>query len=290
MDTEDEMNTQDGEQKTKKGSLQKFETLRVLKDWTSKQKDVKEDNEKYLWDQLEEQCELLREEMRKDKQITEWKNIDLSDVDAVFNGVKETTRQHGFGDYYLRLLQNVSVIPGDPDVGESMWKAITFISQRATTTGSGVKPLTYDELKTLLEEKEREDALGQKSYIAELRQKLEDLRKEVHYCRVNHDKKGKQVSEAIAKRMVAMESSKLKQEYTRDLNIVLEENAKLKGVPFVPINLNSSEDPLSPTSSTLSDVPSDMDSPPPPLDDAPPPPGPPDPTEAPKNKLPAKKM
>eukprot|EP00456_Euglypha_rotunda_P074504 TRINITY_DN6827_c0_g1_i4.p1 TRINITY_DN6827_c0_g1~~TRINITY_DN6827_c0_g1_i4.p1 ORF type:complete len:321 (+),score=40.33 TRINITY_DN6827_c0_g1_i4:113-1075(+) len=73
-----------------------------------------------------------------------------------------------------------------------MWKNVSHIIHEATAVveeraGDGTPlPLSYDSLRHLLEEKEHMDAQDQRTKLTEMMAKIEEQRKELHFCKMNH--------------------------------------------------------------------------------------------------------
>lgn len=126
------------------------------------------------------QIDIWENEQQKDHLQATKEGIDLSDIDECFAYLKESTRQDGFGEQLLAIIQFLMTIPHHRTLGEQIWNNCQHIVQTASMSDSrNLEALSFEELKTILEEKETDSLKGHADQMRELENKVEQYRSEL---------------------------------------------------------------------------------------------------------------
>eukprot|EP00808_Paulinella_micropora_P000576 g57040.t1 len=148
---------------------------------------VTDEEVELLLEGLDVQLALFKTETAADQRETKREMMDMSDPDELFAFVKTQAVAEGFGFQLTQVLQCLSTIPSDQFSAEIMWDNIAGITQDAVTvTGDTERdpatgkpnPLTYQQLRQLLETREEALEQEQKSRILSLEARVEELRQE----------------------------------------------------------------------------------------------------------------
>lgn len=127
--------------------------------------------------------------MQADQRETTRKGLDLSDVDALLQHLKESVVQDGFTEQFVDVMHSLMTIPGEQTTGDQMWNNVRYIVHHATNVvqdddGNEHPRLSYAELKELLETKEKMDIEEHQSKVDELNQLIEENRAQLHSMKV----------------------------------------------------------------------------------------------------------
>ena len=172
------------------------------------------------WDSVEKlsvQLELYGQVRDADSRETLIAGVDFSDVDAAFEYVKRSAVEDGHSSALIDLLHVLAVVDHSGDKGNkgSVWDnivyAVSVISQRLDQRSdddplTSSPLLTYDQLRTLLAEKEKEDVVARKDHMADLEVAVEQQRKAANEATY---------ATGARARRVAREGRRVPSDYTR---------------------------------------------------------------------------
>ena len=157
------------------------------------------------WDSVEKlsvQLELYSQVRDADTRETLIAGVDFSDVDAAYEYVKRSAAEDGHSSALIDLLHVLAVVDHSADRGHkgSVWDnivyAVSVISQRLNERSDDAESLTtsplltYDQLRSLLAEKEKADVVARKDHMAELEVAVEQQRKAANEAtmRLEHER------------------------------------------------------------------------------------------------------
>ena len=157
------------------------------------------------WDSVEKlsvQLELYGQVRDADSRETLIAGVDFSDVDAAFEYVKRSVVEDGHSSALIDLLHVLAVVDHGADqankanVWDNIVYAVSVISQRLNERTDDDDPpttsplLTYEQLRTLLAEKEKSDVVARKDHMAELEVAVEQQRKAANEAtmRLEHER------------------------------------------------------------------------------------------------------
>ncbi|RHY27146.1 hypothetical protein DYB32_007548 [Aphanomyces invadans] len=124
------------------------------------------------------QVEVFEGLMHSDMQDTIAHGLDLANVDAVVDRLKQRAKAHGWSDRLLHALLALLVIPGEISIGEKMWdmaeEALIQITSCHTYKDLSTKRVTFAAVKSAL--KQIEDLEHAKAHNERLKAEVAQLR------------------------------------------------------------------------------------------------------------------
>lgn len=82
------------------------------------------------------QFEVFEESYQADQRETTRNNLDLSDVDALLQHLKESVIHDGFTNQFIQTMHYLMTIPGEETMGEQMWNNVQYIVHLGECVGT----------------------------------------------------------------------------------------------------------------------------------------------------------
>jgi len=143
--------------------------------------------------QLQTQTDLFITEFHKDTKKASKEDLDISDPDACYAYLRDSTRDDGFSIHLYNIIHYLLTIPNSKQTAGNMWKNCEYIVQLACTEepedeGDGGGTVSMEELRLLLIEKDQDTKQESVDRLQQLEEETEIQKNDIFKLTVELEK------------------------------------------------------------------------------------------------------